>query len=354
MTVYVKGTQSQAYLGVNADSPPNMLVLKRAPTTADSKNVRIGDFWLNIITQDLYQLTSLAQDVATWIVVATPNIGASFFDADVGTATDLAQHIIMHGGSNINTSGAGNTVTYNLNNTVAVSGSVTAGTGLTATTGGVTATAGDIVATAGNITATVGNISATAGTLSSGGSITAGNGITATNGNIVATTGNISTSAGNISSAGTVTGGAGLRATTGGCTISGGNLLVSTGNITATTGNITATAGSITAGDGATVDGDFIVNSLVGSNVDINSATTAEIAAVGNITLNSAAEVIIQGVTGIVVSNGTQQAALLVGVNSPNGAVSASQGSLFIRTNGTATTTLYVNTDGAMAWTALT
>ena len=56
--------------------------------------------------------------------------------ADTGSAVPLVGVIDLAGGSNINTSATGNTVTVNLDNTISVSGSITAGTGLNATTGG--------------------------------------------------------------------------------------------------------------------------------------------------------------------------------------------------------------------------
>lgn len=73
-----------------------------------------------------------------------PNSFAQNFITDSGTATVAGGSITMAGGSNLNTSGSGSTVTYNLNNSPSVSGSVTAGTGFTATTGDVTITAGNL------------------------------------------------------------------------------------------------------------------------------------------------------------------------------------------------------------------
>lgn len=72
--------------------------------------------------------------------------------ADTGSAVPLVGVIDLEGGTNINTSAAGNTVTVNLDNTISVSGSITSGTGLVATTGGLTATAGGLTITAGTIT----------------------------------------------------------------------------------------------------------------------------------------------------------------------------------------------------------
>jgi hypothetical protein len=54
------------------------------------------------------------------------------FDADSGSATPALNVIDIAGGSNINTSGAGHTITVNLDNSISVSGSVSAGTTLTA------------------------------------------------------------------------------------------------------------------------------------------------------------------------------------------------------------------------------
>ncbi len=99
------------------------------------------------------------------------------FPTDSGTATPSSGALTIHGGSNVNTSGSGSTVTVNLNNSPSVSGSVTAGTGLIATTGGINAT-GNSSISGGTITLNSGtnalNVSTDAS--SSTISITTGNG----------------------------------------------------------------------------------------------------------------------------------------------------------------------------------
>lgn len=105
------------------------------------------------------------------------------FHTDSGNATPSAGVLTIAGGSNMNTSGSGSTVTINLNNSPSVSGSLTAGTGITATTGSIQASAGSVAASA----------AVTAGT-----TMTAGTGITATTGNITATAGNMVITAGNL------------------------------------------------------------------------------------------------------------------------------------------------------------
>ncbi len=74
------------------------------------------------------------------ITIAATGLISTSFPTDSGTATPSNNALTIHGGSNINTSGSGSTVTVNLNNSPSVSGSVTAGTGLIATTGGINAT----------------------------------------------------------------------------------------------------------------------------------------------------------------------------------------------------------------------
>jgi len=103
------------------------------------------------------------------------------FDTDTTPAFPSGGIITMAGGSNMNTSGSGNTVTFNLDNTVSISGSLTAGTGLTATSGGITATGISNINNTGSALTTIG----TGGT----GAVHIGNatGNTAITGNATAT-----------------------------------------------------------------------------------------------------------------------------------------------------------------------
>jgi hypothetical protein len=85
---------------------------------------------------------------------------ATTFQTNAGNATPVADLLKILGGSNINTSGSGNTVTANLNNDVIVSGIITA-------TGNIGTAAGNFVADTGDFVATNGNITATNGTMHS-------------------------------------------------------------------------------------------------------------------------------------------------------------------------------------------
>ena len=68
--------------------------------------------------------------------------GITTLDGDSGSATGTT--VTIAGGSNITTSATVATVTVNLDNTVSISGSMTAGTGFTATTGNVNVVAGNV------------------------------------------------------------------------------------------------------------------------------------------------------------------------------------------------------------------
>ena len=210
------GVNPLQYTGVIAPNPPNLNVERRNPRTSDYTAYRIGELWLNAVNQTYWVLTSKAAQVATWTQLSTgqnelqtltgnsggavsadvnQNINfvgtdtitvvgnpgsntltitpsgdiADSFSTDAGIATPVVGVLTIAGGSNIGTTGAGSTVTVNLDNTVSISGSFTAGTGITSTTGNIVATAGNVVITAGNLTLPDTNTAATEGIIIFGG-----------------------------------------------------------------------------------------------------------------------------------------------------------------------------------------
>lgn len=127
-------------------------------------------------------------------VVGAPGIVS--FVSDAGTATPALAVLNVLGGSNIGTTGAGNTLTVNLDNTVSISGTFTANGDITSTNGDITSTIGNLIAGAGvsavtNIVTSTGNVVATAGQVNAGTTMTAGSGVTSTTGNVSALAGNI-------------------------------------------------------------------------------------------------------------------------------------------------------------------
>lgn len=122
----ISGLNSLAYTGVEARTPPQFVVYNRAPTPNDYDNFNLGTIWLYKETKNVWMLVSKAMGVSIW----------AQFDASLGTVTGLRADdtvvafpvdgvIDIMGGSNINTTAAGNTVTINLDNNVIISGSYT-------------------------------------------------------------------------------------------------------------------------------------------------------------------------------------------------------------------------------------
>jgi len=175
------GKNASAYLGVTAITPPQFETHPRAPGVNDIKNFEVGTIWLDTsntllspalppASDDIYMLVSKRQGVATWVnfgdgemrtltgdtggavspdaagnidilgtagqidVTGTPASNlltlsldgavALQFDTDAGTAVPALGVLTVAGGTNINTAGAGSTVTVNLNDAILVAISV--------------------------------------------------------------------------------------------------------------------------------------------------------------------------------------------------------------------------------------
>lgn len=222
----------------------------RAPATSDV-NYPVGKVWINTSGNTAYILTSLTSFngsvTANWEATG----GGSSAIATINTNAPVGGNYTLAGTANqIAVAQSAGTTTFSVPSSPSFAGTVTSGTGFTATTGNITATTGAVSAnttvTAGTgITATTGNIAATAGAVSAGTTVTAGTDVTATAGNITATTGSVSAGT-------TVTGGTGVTATTGAITATNGNIVLGTAgnkiNI-ATGANASAgTSAAMTAG----------------------------------------------------------------------------------------------------------
>lgn len=121
------GINPLAYLGVEPTSPPQVVVNTFPPTPADVQNNNIGTIWIQLGTA-VYILVALVGNTATWVQIFPSVATALEIDTDAGIANALAGVINLFGGSNINTSAAGNTVTVNLNNDISVHNLAASGT----------------------------------------------------------------------------------------------------------------------------------------------------------------------------------------------------------------------------------
>lgn len=112
---------SQALIGV----PNKPILAQRNPTTNDK--AQIGTMWINQNFNEVYILTSIVDNVATW-VQADSSGAFNQVDADVGSAVPNLGILNAFGGANINTSASGNTLTINLNDNVDLPATNAAGT----------------------------------------------------------------------------------------------------------------------------------------------------------------------------------------------------------------------------------
>lgn len=196
----------------------------------------------------------------------------------------------------------------------------------------------------GNVSITdisLGNVSAS-GFVSATGNVTGGN---------IRTAGQVSAT-GNITG-GNVLGGANVNATTHtGTTVSvtgnitGGNLI----GIVAAGSNTITTTGNITGGNILTSGQVSATANVTGGNIK----TGGQVSATGNALFLASTAVPVGGTAGAgIMMSSTAQLGVFFGSGAPT--LAAAQGSLYLRTDGSSTSTrLYVNTTGSTTWTNVT
>lgn len=92
-----------SYLGVRAETPPNMLTYVRAPNATDV-NYDVGTFWVDTVTNILYVLSNVLGGVATWTVCSAAAGFIATLTPDVGGA-------VVPVGTDIALNGTGNQIT---------------------------------------------------------------------------------------------------------------------------------------------------------------------------------------------------------------------------------------------------
>jgi hypothetical protein len=129
------GIPALSYIGVEALTPPDLIILDRSPTIDDFENINIGTLWLvpstdqinNPADAEIWILADIVGLVATWVKLypGGSGVGATQFITDNGTANQAGGILNVPGDPNITTSGAGNTVTIDLNNSISILGPLT-------------------------------------------------------------------------------------------------------------------------------------------------------------------------------------------------------------------------------------
>ncbi len=125
--------------------------------------------------------------------------------------------------------------------------------------------------------------------------------------------------------------------------VAGGITVDTSGLLAITSSKATAPALTITASTG--VAGSVLISSTLGTAADaIGLSATA-----GGVTITTGA---VAAATGLHLTQGAETAGIYVGTGSPDGVVTAARGSLYLSTDGGASTLLWSNSDGATAWLA--
>jgi hypothetical protein len=127
MSYRLGGRNALPYMGVEPATPPDLVVIKRPPTSNDSQNFNIGTLWVVPEPpgpEEIWMLVSLAAGVATWVqIYPSGGGGANEFIEDTGVANESGGMINVVGGNstagkNIHTFGSGNTIDIILNDSL--------------------------------------------------------------------------------------------------------------------------------------------------------------------------------------------------------------------------------------------
>lgn len=105
MSLQLSGLNPLAYKGVEASQPPQLVYLKRRPTTNDYQNFNIGTLWLAELLgiQEVWMLVSLVAGSALWVRIYPQGGGSSItFVGNTGNATEAGGLLNVIGISDAN------------------------------------------------------------------------------------------------------------------------------------------------------------------------------------------------------------------------------------------------------------
>ena len=99
--------------------------------------------------------------------------------------------------------------------------------------------------------------------------------------------------------------------------------------------------------------GTVTVTGTFGAATSVTSLAATTVSATGNITADSATGLVAGGASAFIATNVAAGMGIYVGSGAPT--VAAAQGSLYLRSDGSSTSTrAYINTNGSTTWTAIT
>ena len=318
MSYRLSGLNPLSYLGVEPLSPPQMVVFDDPPTTTDLKGYNLGTLWLNSTNQNIFMLTNVAHNIATWTQIFPSGAGVYSFITDInGPAafSGTGQLSLAGDGVNTQTLGTVNGVAVQLKPSLQLTGTITLpniNTGSPGTPGVVIASGGGLLSASNG---TNGQVLIGGGTGPVWATLTPGANITITNGPNSITIASSGGGGGNLTFVNDVSS----------ATSAGGSInLLGTANQITTTGNGTTT---VTLSTPTT----FIAPGSIASTTTITSGTTITAGTgltitTGGITLSSFIEgALVSSSTGVITSV-TGTAGYVLTANAPGTAPSFQPG----------------------------
>ncbi len=175
MVKKVTGTNSLSYMGVQATTPPQLVIYNRNPTSNDYAEFEVGTLWITSTTpQEIWMLTDKKLHVSTWSQLSSPSttINSIIAGDDITVLNPTGPDVtvgITNGANGQLLIGGGSAATWA--NLTSLDGSVTitnAANSIDLSTGGGSGVFTSVTATTGDITATLGNLNIPAGSVTFG------------------------------------------------------------------------------------------------------------------------------------------------------------------------------------------
>lgn len=123
-TAYINGQTPRAYVGTRASTPSQCFQYPRSPNTSDSVGYVIGDIWMktpfsSASDAEMWILVSLLGYVATWVKLVPSAATVTTYTENSGTATPSGGILNVVGTGKVSTGGSGNTITIQLDGSLA-------------------------------------------------------------------------------------------------------------------------------------------------------------------------------------------------------------------------------------------
>lgn len=136
--------QSYSFKGIPKGDYPLPIIGQADPIASINKgNYQIGQFWINQVTDSVFMLVDVVDNLAVWALIGAASGDVSQLTGDSGTALPVNGNIdILGTADQIETAGASDAITLSLSDTLVAPGSVEVTDGFEVVAGAVTIASG--------------------------------------------------------------------------------------------------------------------------------------------------------------------------------------------------------------------